>query len=236
MRTRHLVLLVVLGLALLAPAATSAQPGSKAPARAVAAKKVKPCKRKHGESKRHWLKRCRCGKFKRGETRAKFKKRCPGAKVPRRKAPAGGGQTPAPAGPAPAPAPPAPAPAQSDVEKVTQALTGTSLQYFSYSQTSGASDNERYRFCAGTFDYTRNRIAISGLAYDSSGSGSWRITQATVNPDGVSGTATLHYVLASYQSNDPDGTPPNEADVPMTFNGAKVNFAGRTYDATKITC
>src|SRR4051812_47062905 len=119
MRTRHLVLLVVLGLALLAPAATSAQPGSKAPVRAVAAMKVKPCKRKHGESKRHWLNRGRGGKFKGGERRTKLKRRCRGARVPRRRARAGGGQPPPPAGPAPAPAPPAPAPAQSDVEKVT---------------------------------------------------------------------------------------------------------------------
>jgi hypothetical protein len=222
------------GALLLAPAA-SAAPAS-APGQATVAKKAKACKKRNGETRKHWLKRCRCGKFKSGETRAKFKKRCPGAKVPKRKAPAGGGgQTPPTGPPAGGGAPTAP-PAQSDVQKVTAALTGTQLQYFSYSQTSGASDNERYRFCNGTFEYTRNRIAISGIAYDSNGAGTWNITQAAINPDGVSGTATLHYVLSSYQSTDVDPAPPSSGDVSVSFNGDKVNLAGRVYDATKITC
>ena len=226
MRFRHLPLLVLLSLALLAPAAP-ASPATAGQA-TTAAKKAKACKRKKGESKKRWLKRCKCKSFKAGETRKRFKKRCPGAKVPRRKA--------SPAPPAtPAPAPTTP-PAASDVDKVTVALTGTQLQYFTYSTSSGASDNERYRFCAGTFEYTRNRVALSGLAYDSSGAGAWRITQATVNPDGVSGTAVLHYDLTSLQWNDVDPAPAQSGDVPMSFNGSKVDLGGRVYDATKITC
>jgi hypothetical protein len=226
MRFRHLPLLVLLSLALLAPAAP-ASPATAGQA-TTAAKKAKACKRKKGESKKRWLKRCKCKSFKAGETRKRFKKRCPGAKVPRRKA------SPAPpASPAPAPTTP---PAASDVDTVTAALTGTQLQYFTYSNSSGASDNERYRFCAGTFEYTRNRVALSGFAYDSSGAGTWRITQATVNPDGVSGTAVLHYDLTSLQWNDVDPAPAQSGDVPMSFNGSKVDLGGRVYDATKITC
>jgi hypothetical protein len=224
------VLLSLTGALLLAPAS----PASPAPAagQATAARTAKACKKRKGETRKHWLKRCKCGKFKRGETRAKFKKRCPGAKVPRRRVPSGGGQ---PAPPAGGGAPPAP-PAQSDVDKVTAALTGTQLQYFTYSQTSGSSDDERYHFCSGRFDYVRNRIAISGAAYDTNATGTWSITQAAVNPDGVSGTATLHYVLTSYQSTDVDPPPPSTADVPVQFNGDKVTVAGRTYDATKVAC
>lgn len=230
MRFRHLPLLVLLSLALLAPAA----PASHATAgqATTAAKKAKACKRKKGEGKTRWLKRCKCKSFKAGETRRRFKQRCPGAKVPRRKAPSGGGGSPA---PPTTPAPTTP-PAASDVDKVTAALTGTQLQYFTYSSSSGASDNERYRFCAGTFEYTRNRVALSGLAYDSSGAGTWRITQATVNPDGASGTAVLHYDLTSLQWNDVDPAPAQSGDVPMSFSGSKVDFGGRVYDATKITC
>jgi hypothetical protein len=236
-RARRLPLAVVLaalaGALLLAPAAP-ASPASAA-GQATAAKKAKACKKRKGETRRHWLKRCKCGKFKRSESRAKFRKRCPGAKVPKRKAPAGGGGQTTPA-PPPGGGVPATPPAQSDVDKVTAAMTNSQLQYFSYSQISGASDDERYRFCAGTFTYTRNRIAQSGAAYDSNGNGTWSITQAHVNPDGVSGTATLHYELAGYQSNDVDPAPPQSGDVQMSFNGDKVDFGGRVYDATKITC
>jgi hypothetical protein len=225
------LLVTLVAALLLAPtaAAAPADPGTPA---ATAAQKA--CKRKKGESKKRWLKRCKCTKYKRGETRKKFKKRCPGAKVPKRKAPGGGGGGTAP--PVPAPPAGAPAPAQSDVDKVTAALVGTQLQYFTYSNTSGASDNERYKFCSGTFSYVRNRIAISGIAYDSSGAGTWRITQAAVNPDGVSGTATLHYDLTSLQWGDVDPAPAQSGDVPMTFNGSKVDFGGRVYDATKVAC
>jgi hypothetical protein len=230
----RLLLVALVAVALLAPATTaSAQPAA-AGSHATATKKAKACKRKKGESKKRWLKRCKCKSFKRGETRRKFKKRCPGAKVPKRKAPSGGGTPPT--GTPPATGGPAPAPTQSDVEKVTAALQNTQLQYFSYSNTSGASDDERYRFCGTTFQYTRNRIALSGAAYDTNGTGTWSITAAQVNPDGVSGTATLHYVLTSYQSNDVDPAPPSEGDVPVSFNGSKVDFGGRVYDATKITC
>ena len=224
-----LALAAVLALALLAPASAPASRASAGQA-TTAAKKAKACKRKPGESKKRWLKRCKCKAFKKGETRKRFKQRCPGAKVPKRKLPSGGGTTPA------NPAPGSPAPAMSDVEKVTAALTNTKLGYFSYSQTSGASDSESYTFCPGTFTYRRNRIAISGTAYDSNGAGSWSITQAQVNPDGISGTAVLHYVLSSYQSTDVDPAPPESGDVQMQFNGSKVNFGGREYDATKVTC
>ena len=230
MRIRLLPLLVLLAVALLAPTASASPAG--APTHATsAAKKVKPCKRKQGESKKRWLKRCKCKAFKKGETRKKFKKRCPGAKVPKRKQSSGGGES-----QPGTPAPPAGAPGQSDIEKVTAALNSTQLQYFSYSNSTGASDNERYRFCGSNFDYTRNRIAISGVAYDSSGTGTWQITAAQVNPDQVSGTATLHYVLSSYQSTDVDPPPPSSGDVQMSFNGSKVDFGGRVYDATKIQC
>ena len=47
---------------------------------------------------------------------------------------------------------------------------------------------------------------------------------ATVNADQVSGTAVLHYDLTSFQSTDVDPAPPSSADVPMTFNGTKVNL------------
>ena len=30
--------------------------------------------------------------------------------------------------------------------------------------------------------------------------------------------------------------PPESGDVQMQFNGSKVNFGGREYDATKVTC
>jgi len=235
--------LAVVAVALLAPAAPAVPTSS--PAAGHVTKKVKACKRKKGETKKHWLKRCKCAKFKRGESRRNFKKRCPGAKVPRRNTPSTGGgtTTPAPAlGPVPGPASPAPLqtvptpPGQSDVDKVTRALTGTQLGYFSSSSTSGASEDERYRFCSGSFQYTHRRVEISGLAYDSHGAGSWQITQAVVYPDGVSGAARLHYVLASYESNDPDGTPPNQGDIELTFNGSKVNLGGRTYDVTRIQC
>jgi hypothetical protein len=234
---RRLPLAVVLaalaGALLLAPAAP-ASPASAA-GQATTAKKAKACKKRKGETRKHWLKRCKCGKLKRTESRAKFRKRCPGAKVPKRKAPAGG--QPAPAVPAPggggAPVTP---PAQSDVDKVTQALTGTRLQYFTYSQVSGASDDRRYVFCNGTFTFVRNRIAISGAAYDTNAAGAWRIVSATVNPDGLSGSAVLHYDLTSYQSTDVDPAPPSSADVPVSFNGNKVVLGGVTYDATKVTC
>jgi hypothetical protein len=231
MRLRFL-LVALLATALLVPASATAQPAATAGTHATAAK-TKACKRKKGESKKKWLKRCKCKAFKKGETRKKFKKRCPGAKVPKRK-PSTGGGTPPPAtgGPAPGGTPPA----QSDVDKVTTALTGTQLQYFTYSNSTGASDNERYRFCSGTFDYTRNRIALSGIAYDSSGAGTWQVTAAQVNPDGVSGTATLHYVLTQLSWNDVDPAPPSSGDVQMAFNGAKVDLGGRVYDATKIQC
>jgi hypothetical protein len=228
------VLLALTGALLLAPAA-SASPAS-APGHATIAKKAKACKKRKGERRKHWLKRCKCGKLKRGETRGKFKKRCPGAKFPKPPAPTGDGGNNAPTPPSTGGGAPTAPPAQSDVQKVTAALTATQLQYFSYSQTSGASDNERYRFCNGTFEYVRNRIAISGIAYDSNGAGSWNITQAAINPDGVSGTATLHYVLSNYQSTDVDPAPPSSGDVSVSFNGDKVNLGGRVYDATKITC
>ena len=78
----------LLAAALLAPAGAGAvaQPAS-GPQATASAKKA--CKRKQGESKKRWLKRCKCKAFKKGETRKKFKKRCPGAKVPKRKAPGG---------------------------------------------------------------------------------------------------------------------------------------------------
>jgi hypothetical protein len=233
---RRLPLLVVLALVAAALTAPTASASPASAGHATAAKKAKACKKRKGETRKHWLKRCKCGKFKRGETRGKFKKRCPGAKVPKRK-PAGGGTTPPPMMPAPTTgggggSPPA----QSDVDKVTAGLTNTQLKYFSYSQTSGSSDDETYHFCNGTFDYVRHRIAISGAAYDSSAAGSWSITQATINPDGVSGTATLHYALSSYQSTDVDPAPPSSADVPISFNGSQVVVNGRTYDATKVAC
>jgi hypothetical protein len=224
------VLLALTGALLLAPAA----PASPSAARhATAAKKVKACKKHKGETRKHWLKRCKCGKLKHGETRAKFKKRCPGAKVPKRK-PAGG-QTPV-TPPSGGGAPPVSPPAQSDVDKVTQALIGTQLQYFTYSNTTGSSDDERYHFCSGSFTYTRNRTGISTIAYQTNAGGTWRIVSATVNPDQVSGTAVIHYDLTSFQSTDVDPAPPSSADVPVTFNGTKMNLGGREYDATKVAC
>jgi len=46
----------------------------------------------------------------------------------------------------------------------------------------------------------------------------------------------MHYVLTSWQSNDVDPAPPSEGDVQLSFNGAKANFGGRTYDATRVAC
>ena len=62
------------------------------------------------------------------------------------------------------------------------------------------------------------------------------IAMLDLNPDGVSGTATLHYELTSLQWGDVDPAPPSSGDVPMSFNGSKVDFGGRVYDATKVAC
>jgi len=227
-------LLLALAASLLLAPVASASPATAG--QATAAKKAKPCKKRTRETKKHWLKRCKCGKFKRGETRAKFRKRCPGAKVPSRKPSGGGGGT---TTPAPAPTtPPATGPltGQAAIDKVTQGLLGTKLQYFTYSQTSGSSDDERYTFCNGTFSYVRNRTGLSGVAYGTNATGNWRITSANVNADQVSGSAVLHYDLTNYQTTDVDPPPPSSGDVQLNFNGSKVNLGGREYDAVKVAC
>jgi hypothetical protein len=231
MPARRVFALLALALAtslLLAPVA-SARPATTS--HATVAKKAKACKKRKHETKKHWLKRCKCAKFKGAETKAKFRKRCPGAKVPTR-APA-----PAPA-PAPGSTPPTTGPltGQAAIDKVTQGLTGSKLQYFTYSQTSGSSEDERYQFCTGTFSYTRNRVGLSGLAYDTNATGNWRIVSANVNADQISGSAVLHYDLTSYNSNDVDPAPPSSADVQLGFAGDKVTVNGRQYDATRPGC
>jgi hypothetical protein len=228
MRLRFLV--VLLAAALVAPAAASAQPAA---ARHASAAKVKPCKRKKGETKKHWLKRCKCKAFKGSESRKHFKKRCPGAKVPKRKPAA----TPAPPTTPPATGAPMPAPAgPSDIDKVTAALSGKSVQYGHYSSASGSSDFEEFRFCGATFTYSRKHTGVSGYEYNSSGNGVWQITQAHINPDGSSGTATIHYRYDSYTSDDVDPAPAQEGDVPVGFAGSKVQIGSRVYDVVPITC
>jgi hypothetical protein len=226
-------LLVVLALALatalvLAPAA-SASPATSH--HATAAKKAKACKKRRHETKKHWLKRCKCGNFKRAETRGKFRKRCPGATVPTRKPSAP--TTPAPTTPAPATGP---LTGQAAIDKFTQGLIGTKLQYFTYSQTTGSSEDERYTFCNGNFSYARNRTGLSGVAYGTNATANWRIVSANVNADQITGSAVLHYDLTSFQSTDVDPAPPASGDVPISFNGIKVNFNGRDYDPTKVAC
>jgi hypothetical protein len=229
---RPLLAALLLALAaslLLAPVASSA------PARGVGGTAAKACKQRKGESRKHWQKRCKCAKPKKGESRKRFKKRCPARKKPNSTAPG----TTAPGTTAPgttAPAAPGPLTGQAAVDKVTQGLIGTQLQYFTYSQTSGSSEDERYTFCTGTFSYTRNRVGISGVAYNTNATANWHVTSANVNADQVSGSAVLHYDLTSYNSTDVDPPPPASGDVQVNFNGAKVNFGGRAYDATKVAC
>ena len=170
-------LLVALVAALLIAPTAAAAPADPGPSATTAAKKA--CKRKKGESKKRWLKRCKCTKYKRGETRKKFKKRCPGAKVPKRKAPSGGGQAPA----APRPAPARPAPGQSDVDKVTAALLGTQLQYFTYSNTLG-------RVRQRALQVLQRHVLVRPQPHRASRAspttrpraGTWRITQAQRQP------------------------------------------------------
>jgi hypothetical protein len=229
MSARRLYALLALALtaSLLAAPAASASPTRDA---GITAKKAKACKKRKGETKKHWLKRCKCTKFKGTETKAKFRKRCPGAKVPTRPV----------AAPAPAPTgtPPATGPltGQAAIDKVTQGLIGTKLQYFTYSQTSGSSEDERYQFCSGTFSYTRNRVGLSGAAYDTNATANWRITSANVNADQITGSAVLHYDITGYNSNEADAPPPSSGDVPISFDGVKVNLNGRNYDPTKVAC
>jgi hypothetical protein len=196
---------------------------------AVSGTAAKACKQRKGESRKHWQKRCKCAKPKRGESRKRFKKRCPARKKPGTTAP---GTT------APGTTPPATGPltGQAAIDKFTQGLIGTQLQYFTYSQTSGSSEDERYVFCNGSFSYKRNRVGLSGAAYDTNATGNWRITSATVNADQITGSAVLHYDLTGFNSNDVDPAPPASGDVPISFNGVKVNFAGRNYDPTKVAC
>jgi hypothetical protein len=228
MRLRFLPLLVLLAAALLAPATASARPAAGPPA--VAAKKAKPCKKRKGETRKHWLKRCKCKAFKRGETRKQFKRRCPGAKVPKRTA-----QSPGNTPPSTSPTP-GPAPGPSDVDKVTAALNGKSVQYGHYSSASGSSDFEEFRFCGSRFTYSRKHTGVSGYEYNSSGNGSWQITQAHINPDGSSGTATIHYRYDTYTSDDVDPQPAQEGDVPIGFAGSKLQIGSRVYDVVPITC
>jgi len=82
----------------------------------------------------------------------------------------------------------------------------------------------------------RHRIGISSIAYDTDATGNWRIVSANVNADQITGSAVLHYDLTSFHSSDVDPAPPASGDVPISFNGVKVNFNGRNYDPTKVAC
>lgn len=173
--------LVIAGL-LLIPSAP-AQPASPA----APAAKVKPCKRKKGETKKRWLKRCKCTKFKRGETRAKFRKRCPGARVPRRPS-TGGGQAPA-ATPVPAPAPaPILEPVRNDAGFAE--VLGRSDFLRTYNPSASATHSEYYNFC-------RTRLEphhYEGIAYIYESRGPWRVLEGYVNGDGSKGHGVIEFV------------------------------------------
>ncbi|MGZ8649855.1 MAG: hypothetical protein ACXW08_14700, partial [Solirubrobacteraceae bacterium] len=82
----------------------------------------------------------------------------------------------------------------------------------------------------------RNRVGLSGAAYDTNATANWRITSANVNADQITGSAVLHYDITGYNSNEADAPPPSSGDVPISFDGVKVNFNGRNYDPTKVAC
>jgi hypothetical protein len=232
MRFRHLPLLVLLAFALLAPTA-SASPAA-APTHATSAStKAKKCKRRFGESKKHWLKRCKCKAFKKGETRKKFKKRCPGAKVPKRKpAPPGGGSKPdpAPANPAPGAAPPASGPltGQAAIDYVNAAVKGMRISRQSCSGTGcERSLTEFVDFCSDGASFngrTTNDNAIGGV-YESVYSGTFKVLEAQVNAERTGAQARVNLTVMQASGND---TPPQSGDRLMTLAGSNLVYMGET--------
>ena len=232
MRFRHLPLLVLLAVALLAPTASASPAGAPTHATA-AAKKVKACKRKKGESKKRWLKRCKCKAFKKGETRKKFKKRCPGAKVPKRKAPSGGGTTPGTTGPAgdrrPG-TPPAAGPltGQQAIDYVNNAIKGMRISRQSCSGTScERSLTEFVDFCSdgGSFNgRTTNDNSIGGV-YESVYSGTFKVLEAQVNAERTAAQARVNLTVTQASGND---DPPQSGDRLMTLVGSNQVYMGET--------
>jgi hypothetical protein len=229
LRSRLPLLAVVslLGLALLAPAA-SASPASAGHA-TTTAKKAKPCKRKKGETKKHWLKRCKCKAFKKGETRKHFKQRCPGAKVPKRKAPSGGGQTP-PAGP-PVPAtPPGPAAltGQAAIDYVNAAMKGMRISRTQCSGTScDSSVTEYVDFCqdGATFQGRRTTQGLSGAVYEVNFAGTYKVLEAGVNAERSGAQARVNSQITQSSGND---DPPPSGEGIVTFVGANQVYLGQT--------
>ena len=223
-----LAALAVLAAALLAPAAP-ASPASAGAGHATAAKKVKACKRKKGESKKHWLKRCKCGKLKRGETRARFKQRCPGAKVPQRRTPSGGTGGPA---PGPVPAPPAPAPApltgQAAIDYVNAAMKGMRISRTQCSGTNCASSVTEYvDFCqdGATFQGRRTTEGLSGAVYEVNFAGTYKVLEAGVNAERTGAQARVNSQITQASGND---SPPPSGEGIVTFVGANQVFLGQT--------
>jgi hypothetical protein len=225
-RFRHLPLLVLLAVALLAPTA-SASPASGPTHATTAAKKVKACKRKKHESKKHWLKRCKCKAFKKGESRKTFKKRCPGAKVPKRKpAPTGGGTHP----PASGPAPPATGPltGQAAIDYVNNAIKGMKISRQSCSGTScERSLTEFVDFCqdGGTFNGRTTSDNSIGGVYESVYTGTFKVREAQVNADRTGAQARVNLTITQASGND---NPPQSGDRLMTLVGSNLVYMGET--------
>jgi hypothetical protein len=230
---RRLPLVAVLALTsalLLAPAAPAA-PAS-APAQATVAKK-KACKKRKGETRKHWLKRCRCTKFKAGETRSKFRKRCPGAKVPKRKAaapvtppPAGGGAPPA--------TPPAGQQAltgQPAIDYVATAMKGMRISRVSCTpaSTGGCSSSitENVDFCqdGATFQGRKTNESLSGVVYEVNFAGTYRVLEAGVNAERTGAQAKVESTITQATGND---DPPPSGQGILTFVGANQVFLGTT--------
>jgi hypothetical protein len=226
--------LAALAVTLLAPAA-SAAPAS-APGPATVAKKAKACKKRKGETRKHWLKRCKCSKFKSGETRAKFKKRCPGAKVPKRKAPAGGGGT-SPTTPPPTTPPPTTPPAsgaltgQAAIDYVATAMKGMRISRVSCTpaSTGGCSSSitENVDFCqdGATFQGRRTNESLSGSVYEVNFAGTYRILEAGVNAERSGAQAKVESTITQSTGND---DPPPSGQGIVTFVGANQVYLGNT--------
>jgi len=184
---RPFVVVLLIATGLLLPSSAPARPDATASA-GPAATAAKACKRKRGETRKHWLKRCKCNRFKARETRRQFRKRCPGAKVPKRK--------PAPApvgGPVPGPTPPPPPP--PIIEPVRNDagfadIMGRSDFLRTYKPSASATHSEYYNFCATRIEPHH----YEGIAYIYEARGPWRVIEGYVNGDGSKGYGQIEFV------------------------------------------
>jgi len=228
------VILVLSGL-LLVPTASAAPASPAAPLA-----KVKPCKRKKGETKRHWLKRCKCTKFKRGETRAKFKKRCPGAKVPRRTPSSGPGGTTTPGTTTPGgtttPAGPQPLTGHAAIDYVHNAMKGMRISRVSCTPSSSggcsSSVTEHIDFCqdGAGFQGRKTTEGLSGYVYEVNFAGNYQILEAQVNAE-----RTLAEARVNVQVTQASGTddPPQSREYIVTFVGSNQVYLDRQTEYTR---